>query len=56
MRLALYGWIWDKLPGGRRQKLVGSLVLIVAAAALLFFVVFPWLEPRLPLTAVTIGG
>ncbi len=52
----MYSWIWRKLPGGRAGKLIGSLVLILAAAALLFFVVFPWLEPRLPVTAVTIGG
>ena len=52
----MYGCVWRKLPGGRPGKLIGSLVLIIAAVALLFFVVFPWIEPRLPFTAVTIGG
>jgi hypothetical protein len=52
----MYGWIWRMLPGGLPGKLIGSLLLITAATALLFFVVFPWIEPRLPLTDVTIGS
>ena len=31
-----------------------ALVLIVAVVALLFVVVFPWVEPRLPFTNVTV--
>ena len=47
-------WIWRHLPGGLPGKIAGSLVLIAAAVALLFFVVFPWLEPRLPFNDVTV--
>jgi hypothetical protein len=50
----MYVWIWRRLPGGLPGKLVGSLVLLVAAVALLFFVVFPWVEPRLPFNDVTV--
>ncbi len=50
----MYVWIWSRLPGGLAGKLVGSVVLAVATLALLFFVVFPWVEPRLPFGDVTV--
>lgn len=50
----MYVWIWRKLPGGLPGKLAGSLVLLAAAVALLFFLVFPWVEPRLPFNDVTV--
>ncbi len=52
----MYGWIWRTLPGGLPGKLVGALVLLLAAVALLFFVVFPAVEPLLPLGDVTVDG
>jgi hypothetical protein len=51
----MYTWIWRKLPFGLPGKLVGSALLIAMVAALLLFVVFPWLEPRLPFNAVTVN-
>lgn len=45
----MYGWIWRHLPGPTAAKLVQALVLFLAVVALLFFVVFPWLEPMLPI-------
>ena len=52
----MYGWIWRHLPGGTGLKAVQALVLLVAVCALLLFVVFPWVEPRLPFNDVTVGG
>ncbi len=52
----MYSWIWRRLPGGILGKLAGSLVLFLAVVALLFFVVFPWAEPRLPWNHVNIDG
>lgn len=52
----MYGWVWRHLPGGLAGKLLGSLVLLVAVLALLYFVVFPWVEPRLPFGEVTVGA
>ncbi len=52
----MYVWIWRKLPGGLPGKIVGSLVLLLGALALLFFVVFPYAEPRLPFNRVTVDG
>ncbi|MGY1777027.1 hypothetical protein ACI8AV_14305 [Geodermatophilus sp. SYSU D00804] len=50
----MYRWIWRHLPGGTATRSVLSLLLALAAAALLLFVVFPWVEPHLPFTAVTV--
>ncbi|HEU5034693.1 MAG TPA: hypothetical protein VFT62_08070 [Mycobacteriales bacterium] len=50
----MYVWIWRHLPGGFLGKAFGSLVLFLGVAALLFFVVFPWIEPRLPFNDVTV--
>jgi hypothetical protein len=54
----MYGWIWRTLPGGWPGKLLGSFVLLLGALALLFFVIFPFAEPRLPFNHVTVtpGG
>ncbi len=52
----MYVWIWRKLPGGVPGKLVGSLLLLAAVVALLFFVVFPWVEPKLPWNHVNVSG
>jgi hypothetical protein len=52
----LYAWIWRRLPGGLPGKLVCSVVLALGVLALLFFVVFPWVEPRLPFGDVTVNG
>ena len=52
----MYTWIWRTLPGGLPGKLLGSAVLLVAAVALLFFVVFPAIEPLVPIGEVTVEG
>jgi hypothetical protein len=51
----VYAWIWRRLPGGTRRKALLATVLVLAVVALLLFVVFPWVEPRLPLGDVTVG-
>ncbi|WP_170977830.1 hypothetical protein [Blastococcus sp. CCUG 61487] len=50
----MYGWIWRHLPGGTALKTAQALVLVFAVVALLLFVVFPWVEPRLPFNEVTV--
>jgi hypothetical protein len=50
----VYGWIWRHLPGGTASRTVLSLLLLAAVVALLLFVVFPWVEPRLPFNDVTV--
>lgn len=50
----MYGWIWRTLPGGPVAKLLGCAVLFALVVLLLFFVVFPAVEPLVPLGDVTV--
>ena len=50
----MYGFLWRHLPGPTAAKAVTALVLAFAVVALLLFVVFPWVEPRLPFNDVTV--
>ena len=53
----MYVWIWRHLPGSAGDASTLQLLLLVAAvSALLLFVVFPWIEPHLPINHVTVGG
>ncbi len=50
----MYTWIWRHLPGSTATKAAQALVLVLAVCALLLFVVFPWVEPKLPFNDVTV--
>ena len=50
----MYTWIWRHLPGGLAVKLLEVLVLLLAVSALLLFVIFPEIEPHLPINQVTV--
>ena len=50
----MYGWLWRHLPGGPGARAACAVVLVAALVALLMLVVFPWAEPRLPFTDVTV--
>jgi hypothetical protein len=52
----MYVWIWRRLPGPLAVKLLQTLLLVLAVAGLLLFVVFPWIEPHLPINQVTVPG
>jgi hypothetical protein len=52
----MYPWIWRHLPGPAAAKLLQALLLVAAITALLFFVVFPLVEPHLPINKVTVPG
>jgi hypothetical protein len=54
----MYAWIWRSLPGPTPVRAILALLLALAVVAILFLWVFPWLEPRLPFTDVTVdpGG
>lgn len=51
----MYTWIWRHLPGGLALKLLQTLLLIAAVSALLLFVIFPIVEPHLPISQVTVS-
>jgi hypothetical protein len=52
----MYGWLWRHLPGPTWVRALIALALFVGAVAVLFLWVFPWLEPRLPFTNVTVDS
>jgi hypothetical protein len=51
----MYTWIWRHLPGPLAVRVVQALLLVAAISAVLLFVVFPWLEPHLPMNRVTVN-
>jgi hypothetical protein len=52
----MYTWIWRHLPGPLSVRLLQVLLLVAAVSALLLFVVFPWIEPHLPISQVTVDN
>jgi hypothetical protein len=52
----MYVWIWRHLPGTLALKVAEALLLVAIVSALLLFVVFPWIEPHLPINKVTVNG
>jgi hypothetical protein len=52
----MYVWIWRHLPGVTALRLLQVLLLIAAVSALLLFVIFPWIEPKLPNNPITGPG
>jgi cell division septal protein FtsQ len=52
----MYVWIWRHLPGPLSLKLGQACLLVAAVVLLLLFVVFPWIEPHLPISQVTVPG
>ena len=45
----MYGWLWQRLPGGPAARTGTATVLILAAIAVLWFVAFPWASVHLPI-------
>ena len=52
----MYGWIWRRLPGQGTGKVAVALGLVLLTAAVLWYVVFPWMEPKLRYDHGTVGG
>ena len=52
----MYVWIWRHLPGPLVVKMAQVLLLLAIVSGLLLFVVFPWIEPHLPINQVTVPG
>ena len=50
----MYVGLWRHLPGPLSVRLLQTLLLLLAVIALLLFVVFPIVEPHLPLNQVTV--
>jgi hypothetical protein len=51
----MYGWIWQRLPGGTGSKAASFTLITIAVLILLWFVVFPWADLHLPIDQVGVG-
>lgn len=51
----MYAFLWRLLPGPTLLKVAEAVALVALVLYLLMTVVFPWLEPHLPLEEVTVG-
>lgn len=52
----MYTWIWRHLPGTMPLKMLQTAILLAGIMALLLFIVFPAIEPHLPISHVTVQG
>lgn len=44
----MYAWLWRKMPYGTRGKILSLLLALAGVLALLWFVIFPFVDSRLP--------
>ena len=51
----MYAALWRALPGPGWARAVQAAALVLLVVAVCFQWVFPWLEPLLPFTDVTVG-
>ena len=51
----MYVWIWRHLPGPLAVRMLQTLILLLAVIALLMFVIFPVVEPHLPISQVAVN-
>jgi hypothetical protein len=51
----MYGWIWQRLPGGTGARIMQMTILALGAALLLWFVVYPWASIYLPFDQSGLG-
>jgi hypothetical protein len=51
----MYGWIWQRLPGGTAARVTQLAVLVLTAALLLWFVIYPWAALHLPFDQSGLG-
>ncbi len=52
----MYVWIWRRLPGPTALKVTETVLLLLAVSALLLFVIFPAVEPHLPIDRATVNN
>ena len=50
----MYVWLWNRLPGPTGVRVLISVAALALVVIVLFGWVFPWVEPRLPFTDVTV--
>jgi hypothetical protein len=52
----MYAWLWRHLPGTGMTRLGVAIGLFAVVGALLWYLVFPWIEPKIQFDHGTVGG
>jgi hypothetical protein len=52
----MYAWIWRLLPGRPATRALVALGLVLILVVLLWYVVFPWIEPKIQFDHGTVEG
>jgi hypothetical protein len=52
----MYAWLWRHLPGEPLTRVCTAVGAVVVVGAVLWYVVFPWVEPKLQFDHGTVGG
>jgi cytoskeletal protein RodZ len=52
----MYAWLWRHLPGATLERLGLALAAVVVVGVVLWYLVFPWVEPKLQFDHGTVGG
>ena len=50
----MYNWLWSHLPGNFFVRIIISMMAFAVVVVLLFLIIFPALEPILPIGDVTV--
>lgn len=40
----MYGWLWNRVPGGTAVRCAAAIIVVTAVAALLWYQVFPLID------------
>ena len=52
----MYAWLWRRLPGSALERVGLALATVVVVGVLLWYLVFPWVEPKLQFDHGTVEG
>lgn len=52
----MYAWIWRHLPGTTRTRLLISAGVVLVVCVVLWYVAFPWIEPKIQFDHGTVEG
>ncbi|MGP4023100.1 hypothetical protein [Actinomadura sp. 3N407] len=52
----MYAWIWRHLPGAWHTKTATALGLVITVIAVFWYLVFPWVEPKIQFDQGVVEG
>lgn len=52
----MYAWLWRHLPGDWKLKTLIALALVAVVVIVLWYLVFPWAEPKVQFDHGVVNG